>query len=263
VAVEYRWTYNDSGRSSELASDLVQRRVAVIAASTVRQALVAKTATTTIPIVFWAGGDAIQVGLGTNLARPEGNLTGINSMSTELGAKRLGLLHELLPRAERFGLLTSPNVPAFETIIAAAQVAAKTIGRPLDVLNASSNREIDEAFARAVENRVEALMVAPYQLFGARRVQLTTLAVRHLMPAIYSGRAFPEVGGLMSYGASFADQHRQVGIYVGRILKGEKPADLPVLQPTKFEFVINLQTARLLGLDIPPGLLAIADEVIE
>jgi putative tryptophan/tyrosine transport system substrate-binding protein len=263
VAVEYRWADNDAARLPELAADLVRRRVAVIAAANARAALVAKAATATIPIVFYAAADAVETGLVTNLSRPGGNLTGVNSMSVELGAKRLGLLHELLPRALRFGILVDPRVPAFNEIITTAQAAAATIGRPLEVLAAGTNREIDAAFARAVENRVDALMIGPAQLFNGRRVQLTTLAVRYAVPMIFTDRSFAEVGGLMSYSASMTDQHRQLGIYVGRVLKGEKPADLPVMQPTKFEFVINMQTARLLGIEVPPTLLAIADEVIE
>jgi putative ABC transport system substrate-binding protein len=263
VAIEPRYTNNELPRASELAADLVQRRVAVLATTTAGMALRLKAATATIPIVFVAFGDAVQVGLVTNLARPGGNLTGINSMGGELGAKRLGLLHELLPRAQRFGLLVNPATPAFQSDIATAQAAATTMGRPLEVLAANTNREIDAAFARAVELRLDALTVAHNQLFDGRRVQLTTLAARHVMPTIFFDRSFAEVGGLMSYAASTTDLFRQSGVYVGRILKGEKPADLPVMQPTKFEFVINLQTARTLGIEVPPTLLAIADEVIE
>jgi putative tryptophan/tyrosine transport system substrate-binding protein len=263
VAVEYRWSYDDTARMPELAADLVQRRVAVIAGSTARAALAAKAATASIPIVFWAAADAVQLGLVSNLGRPDGNLTGINSMSAELGAKRLGLLGQLVPQALRFGVLAQPNVPASESRIAAAQAAATTMGRPIDVLAASSAREIDAAFAHAVEKKVDALMVIPGQLFDNRRVQLTTLTLRHVVPTIFPERSFTEIGGLMSYGSSRADEYRLVGIYVGRILKGEKLTDLPVLQPTKFEFIINLQTARTLGITVPSGLLAAADEVIE
>jgi putative ABC transport system substrate-binding protein len=263
VTVEYQWSYDDPARAAASTADMVQRRVAVIAASTAGAALRAKAATASIPIVFFASADAVQVGLVTNLARPEGNLTGINSMNVELGAKRLGLLHELLPRALRFGLLVNPTTPGIESNITIAQAAATTMGRPLEVLTASTNREIDAAYALAVEKRVDALTIATAQLFVSRRVQLITLAVRHAVPAIHPFREDAEAGGLMSYGTSLTDAYRQVGIYVGRILKGEKPADLPVMQPTKFEFVINMQTARLLGIDVPPGLLAIADAVIE
>jgi putative tryptophan/tyrosine transport system substrate-binding protein len=263
VAVEYRWTYDNPARGPELAADLVSRRVTVIAASTAAQALRAKAATVTIPIVFVAFADAVQVGLVTSLSRPGGNVTGINAMQAELGAKRLELLHALRPQAHQFGVLVNPRVPAFEADIAFARAAAKTMGLSLEVLTATTNREIDGAFARAVEQQVDALAIARSQLFSDRRIQLTTLAARHALPAIFYERIFPEVGGLMSYASRTTDQYRQAGIYVGRILKGEKPADLPVLQPTKFEFVINLQTARLLGIDVPPNLLALADEVIE
>jgi putative ABC transport system substrate-binding protein len=263
VTVEYRWSNNVPFRQTDLAAEIVQRRVAVIATSTAAAALAAKAATSSIPIVFFAGGDAVQVGLVTNFTRPGGNLTGVNSMTTELGAKRLGLLHELLPRAMLFGVLVNSTVPGAESIIAAAQAATATMGQPLEVLTANTIQAIDVAFSRAVEKRVDALTVSNAQLFSTRRVQLTTHTVRHAIPTIFFDRGFAEVGGLMTYNASTTDQHRQVGIYVGRILKGEKPADLPVLQPTKFEFVINLQTARLLGIDVPPALLAIADEVIE
>jgi putative ABC transport system substrate-binding protein len=263
VAVEYRWTNSVRGRATELAVDLIQRRVSVIAASTAAAALAAKAATSTIPIVFYAGADAVRAGLVTNLSRPDSNLTGVNSMTVEVGAKRLGLLHELLPQAQRLGMLVNLNVPDVEDRITIAQVAAKTMGLPLEVFTASTNREIDAAFADAVEKRIDALTIANAQFFAIRRVQIVTLAVRHAIPAIHAFREDVEAGGLMSYGTSLPDAYRQMGIYVGRLLKGEKPADLPVIQPTRFEFVINLQTAKLLGLTVPPGLLAIADEVIE
>jgi putative ABC transport system substrate-binding protein len=263
AVIEYRWAQNVPGRLPEFAADLVRRRVAVIVALSTGTALAVKAATTTIPIVFISGADAVEAGLVTNLSRPDRNLTGINSMRVELGAKRLGLLLELRPGALRFGVLDNPNVAVFGSNITHAQAWATTIGRPLEVLTASTNREIDAAFARVVEKRVDALMVLPAQLFSSRRVQLTTLAARFAVPAIYGDRSFAEAGGLMSYSASSTDQYRQAGIYVGRVLKGEKPADLPVTQPSKFEFVINLQTARLLGIDVPPTLLATADEVIE
>jgi putative ABC transport system substrate-binding protein len=246
-----------------LAAGIVQRRVAVIATSTGAAALAAKAATASIPIVFFAGGDAVQLGLVSNLASPGGNLTGVNSMTAELGVKRLGLLHELVPQAVRFGVLVNSTVPAAESIITTSQAATATMGRPLEVLTANNIQEIDAAFSRAVEKRVDALMVSNAQLFTSRRVQLTTHTARHAIPTIFFDRSFAEVGGLMSYNASATDQHRQVGIYVGRILKGEKPADLPVMQPTKFEFVINMQTARVLAIDVPPTLRAIATEIIE
>jgi putative tryptophan/tyrosine transport system substrate-binding protein len=263
VAVEYRWALNVRGQMPEFAAEMVRRRVAVIVALSTGTGLALKAATTTIPIVFISGADAVQNGLVSSLSRPDGNLTGINSMNVEIGAKRLGLLHELLPRALRFGVLDDPNVPAYKSNIATAQAWATSIGLAVEFLTASTNREIDEAFARAVDKRVDALMILPALIFLPRRVQLTTLAARHAVPTIFGDRSFAEAGGLMSYSASATDQYLQAGIYVGRILKGEKPADLPVVQPTKFEFVINLQTARALGIEVPPELLAIADEVID
>jgi ABC-type uncharacterized transport system substrate-binding protein len=263
VAFEYRWAHNDPGRLPELAADLVRHRVTVIAALNGSSALAAKAATTTIPIVFFAASDAVEIGLVTNLSRPSGNLTGINAMGVELEAKRLGLLHELLPRARRFGVLADPNVPGFERIVASVQAAAKSIGRPLEVFTASTNLEIDATFARIAEKQIDGLLVATAGLFSSRHVQISTLAARYAIPAISSSRSYVEVGVLMGYAPNGTDQYRQVGIYTGRVLKGEKPADLPVMQPTKFEFVINLQTARTLGIEVPPTLLAIADEVIE
>jgi putative tryptophan/tyrosine transport system substrate-binding protein len=263
VTVEYRWSYNDAGRGREQAADLVNRHVAVIAANVAGAALWAKAATTTIPIVFVAFADAVQVGLVTNLARPGGNVTGINTIVAALEQKRLELLHELVPQALRYGVLVNPTIPAFESDIAMAQSAAKTMGVPLEVLTAATSSEIDGAFARAVQQRVEALAISRSQFFLDRRVQLTTLTVRHALPTIFSSSKFAEVGGLMSYAPNSTDHFRQAGIYVGRILKGDKPADLPVMQPIKFEFVINLQTARTVGLTVPPTMLALADKVIE
>jgi putative ABC transport system substrate-binding protein len=262
VAIEYRWGSN-LRRAPETAADLVNRHVAVIATNATGPALSAKAATTTIPIVFVAFTDAVQAGLVTNLARPGGNVTGINTMTAALEAKRFELLRELVPPASRYGVLVDPNAPAFESDIAMAQAAAKTMGLSLEVLTAGTNREIDDAFARAVQQRVDALVINRSQLFADRRVQLTALTLRHAVPTIFFNRRLTEIGGLMSYSANGPDLFRQAGIYVGRILKGEKPADLPVVQPTKLEFVINLQTARTLGLTVPPSLLAIADEVIE
>jgi putative ABC transport system substrate-binding protein len=263
LEVEYRWAYNDPRRGRELAADLVNRHVAVIAANVASAALWAKAATTTIPIIFVAFADAAQVGLVTSLARPGGNVTGINTMVAALEQKRFELLRELLPQALRYGIIVNPTIPAFELDIDMAQSAAKTMGLSLEVLTAGTNREIDDAFARAVQQRVEALAIARSQFFLARRIQLTTLTVRHALPTIFSSGKFAEVGGLMSYSPNLTDQFRQAGIYVGRVLKGEKPADLPVMQPTKFEFVINLQTASTLGLTVPPTMLALADKVIE
>jgi putative ABC transport system substrate-binding protein len=263
LAIEYRWANDDYNRLPELAADLVRRQVGVIVAEPISPALAAKAATTTIPIVFFAGGDAVEAGLVTSLNRPGGNVTGINSMNTELGPKRLGLLHDLLPKAMRFGLLVHPNVPNIDLAISRMQAAAAVIGRPIEILSSRTPREIDTAFASLVQKRVDALVLTPHLMFSNRRVQLSTLAVRYAVPAIFTERMFTEVGGLMSYSASDVELHRQFGVYVGRILKGEKPSELPVMQPTKFEFIINLQTARTLGIEVPPQLLAITDEVID
>jgi putative ABC transport system substrate-binding protein len=251
-------------RLPELAADLVRRRVAVIVAMVGAQgALAAKAATATIPIVFGMGGDPVKSGLVASFNRPGGNVTGFSSMNAELMPKRLGLLHALVPGAARFGLLVDPNSPGAESIVTDLQAAALSIGRPIEVFNAGTNRDIDTAFASLVQKRADALLVQDSALFANRRVQIVTLAVRHAVPAIYGDRDFSKAGGLMSYGSNLADDRRQIGIYAGRILKGEKPADLPVMRPTKFELIINLQTARTLGIDIPPTLLALADEVIE
>ena len=265
VTIEYRWAHNDNRQLPGLAADLVRRRVAVIVTPIgTASAVVAKAATTTIPIIFSIGVDPVQAGLVAALNRPGGNVTGIVSLSAELGAKRLGLLQELLPGAARFAVLVNPNNPvATETLIKDAQAAAATIGRKIEVVSAGTTRDIDTAFASLVQNRVDALMVGADPMFLDRRVQLATLAARYMLPAIGAGREFADAGILMSYGASNTDRYRHVGIYTGRILKGEKPADLPVAQATKFELVINLQTARALGLDVPATLLARADEVIE
>ena len=266
VAIEYRWAESNYDRLPELAADLVRRRVAVIAAmGGVAAGLAAKAATTTIPIVLRTGFDPVESGLVVSLNRPGGNVTGVSSMSSQLATKQLGLLHELLPTAARFGLLVDPNAPSsfLESVTREVQTAAAAIARDLEILHASTNGEINTAFEKLVQKRVDALLFGANNLFQNRRVQLVTLAIHHKVPAIWFGREFVEAGGLMSYGYSLTDQYRQAGIYVGRILKGDKPADLPVMRPTRFEFVINLQTARLLGLDFPPTLLSIADEVIE
>jgi putative tryptophan/tyrosine transport system substrate-binding protein len=264
LTIEYRFPHDDINRLPELAADLVHDRVAVIAApGGVSAALAAKAATVTIPIVFSTGVDPVQVGLVASLNRPGGNVTGVSSMNFELGAKRLGLLHELLPKAARFGVLVGQVNPSAASMIADVQAAASTIGRSIEVFGASTNRDIDTAFASLVQKRIEALLVAPGPLLDNRRVQLVSLATHYRLPTIYPFRENAEIGGLMSYGTSAEDRDRQVGIYTGRILKGEKPADLPVMRAIKFEFVINMQTARLLSIEVPEKLLAIADKVIE
>jgi putative ABC transport system substrate-binding protein len=219
--------------------------------------------TKTIPIVFNIGIDPVQAGILTSLSRPGGNVTGITTMNTELGAKWLGLFHDLLPGAKHFAALVNPNDATQTPFAGNAKTAALAKGWQIEILEASTDGEIDAAFMSLVEKRAEALLIAPGALFLERRFQLAALALRHAVPTIYAIAAFPEAGGLMSYGSDYVDTFRQVGVYVGRILKGERPSDLPVLQPIKFEFVINLTTAKTLGLTFPPGLLAIADRAIE
>jgi len=265
VTVEYHWLRGQYDRAPSLIADLVRRRVAVIAtagAAVVTQA--AKAATPTIPIVFAVGDDPVRLGLVASLARPGGNATGINFFSNEAVAKRLGLLHDLVPKAVRVAVLVNPaNALAAEAMLRDIPEAARALGLQIQILNASTSREIGAAFATLVRDRADALFLAPDAFFSSRRVQFATLAASHRIPATYSNRTFPEVGGLMSYGTDTLDNYRQVGIYTGRILKGAKPADLPVLQSSKFEFVINLQTAEALGLEVPAQLLASADEAIE
>jgi putative ABC transport system substrate-binding protein len=264
VAIEYRWTYDDNDRVLALIEDLIRRRVAVIATpSFVGAALAAKAATSTIPVVFGGGFDPVKAGLVASLNRPGGNVTGVSFMNVELGAKRLGLLNELLSAAARFAVLVNPKNPNADTNIAEARAAASVIGAQIEALAVSTNRDIDAAYAAIVEKRINAVLVPPEPLLTSRRVQLVTLAAHHAVPAIYSIREFADIGGLMSYGSNFADQFREVGVYTGRILKGEKPAELPISRPTRFEFVINLQTARTIGIEVPTSLLARADEVIE
>jgi putative ABC transport system substrate-binding protein len=265
VAIEYRYAEDRNERLPALAAELVRGGVAVIFASGGAVAVpAAKASTTTIPIVFITGADPVETGMVTSFNRPGGHVTGFSSMSTELTAKRLGLLHALLPTAARIAVLVNPGVPrTAASVTAHAQASASTIGRQIEVFTASTSGEIDAAFASMVQKRADALLIATNAFFSNRQVQLATLAARHALPAIHTTREFVEAGGLMSYGASQADMNRQGGIYVGRILKGEKAADLPVMQPTKFEFVLNLQTARALGIEVPPTLLALADEVIE
>ena len=262
VAIEYRWAENQIDRLLSLAAELVRKQVAVIATMGTA-ASAAKAATTTIPIVSLIGADPAESGLVASLARPGGNLTGINLLTIELAAKRLELLRELVPAANRVAVLVNPSfVP--ETMLRDVEAAARAMGLQAQVFNASTSREINAAFATSfVRERPNALFVAPDPFFVSRRVQLVHLASRHALPAVYTGRDYVVAGGLMSYGSNLADALRQVGVYTGRILKGAKPSDLPVVQASKFELVINAETARMLGLTVPPSLLAIADEVIE
>src|SRR6266480_451379 len=264
VTVEYHWLEGQFDRLMALMADLVRRRVAVIATPAGNYAAqVAKAATTATPIVFGVGDDPVKLGLVNSLARPGGNLTGINFFANELSAKRLALLHELVPKAVRIAVLVNPANPASESTLRDIAEAARAMGLQIQVLKASTRSEIEAAFATLVRDRAEALYVAGDVFLTSRRVQLATLAATDRIPASYPSREAVEVGGLMGYATDRADMFRQVGAYTGQILKGARPADLPVLQSTKFEFVINLQTARALGLEIPPTLLARADEVIE
>jgi putative tryptophan/tyrosine transport system substrate-binding protein len=265
VAVEYHWFSGQYDQLPMLMADLVRRRVAVIATpGGTLAAIAAKTATTTIPIVFGVGEDPVKLGLVSSLARPGGNATGVNIFIWEVAAKRLGLLRELAPRVFRVAVLINPgNVPSAEATLRDLPEAARAVGVQIQILNASTSHEIEAAFATLVRDGADALFVAPDTFFISRRVQFATLAMRYGIPAAYSTREEAEAGGLMSYGTHIPDMWRQIGVYAGQVLKGAKPADLPVVQPTKFEFVINLVTARALGLEIPPTLLARADEVLD
>jgi ABC-type uncharacterized transport system substrate-binding protein len=264
VTVEYHWLAGQYDRLPAILADLARRQVAVIATPGNVPSLAAKTATATIPIVFGVGGDPVKLGLVTNLSRPGGNATGINFFVQELVAKRLRLLHDLVPKAVRIAVLVNPgNAVIAQTTVRDAQDAARTIGLQIRVLNATTVGEINAAFATLARERDDALFVAPDGLFVSRRVQLATLTARERIPAIYSVREPVEAGGLMSYGTDITDMFHQIGVYTGKILKGAKPSDLPVSQSTKFELVINLQTARALGIEVPQGLLSIADELIE
>jgi putative ABC transport system substrate-binding protein len=263
VAIEYRWAQDQYDRLPDLAADLIRRHVLVIAATDTPSAIAAKAATTTLPIVFASGGDPVKEGLVASLNRPSGNLTGVVFMASELGAKQFELLQKLLPGAARFAVLVDPTFPVTEPVLADVRAAASTMKKEIEVLIASTGRDIDAAFTNLAQKPVDALLVGPSLLTNNRRVQLITLAAYHKVPAIYSFRESAEAGGLMSYGANLTDAHRQVGVYTARILKGQKPADLPVVQSAKFEYVINLNTARAFGLNIPPEVLATADEVIE
>jgi len=264
VALEYRWAEDQIDRLPALTADLVQRRATVIFAISPTAALAAKAAIATIPIVFIVNEDPVRLGLVASLARPGGNLTGINILTAEVTATRLDLLRELMPSATRVSVLVNPvNATNTDTTLREMAAAARTTGLQVKVLNASTSREIEAAFATLLHERPDALFVGAEPYFYGRRVQLVVLAASHRLPAIYSQRDFVEAGGLMSYGTNIADAFRQIGVYAGRILKGTKPADLPVVQASKFELVINLPTARVLGLEVPPMLLARADEVIE
>lgn len=264
VSVEYRWAEGQYDRVPALAVDLAQRKVALIAASGGENpALAAKAATTTIPVVFIIGGDPVKVGLVANLARPGGNATGVNIFTAELVEKRLGLLHELVPTASSIAVLVNPNFAPADDNSRQAETAARTLGKSIIVLKATSDDEIKAAFSAMVRARPGALLVAADPFFNSRRQVIVALAASQSIPAIYEWREYAEAGGLLSYGTNLVEAFRLQGVYAGRILKGEKPSDLPVIQLTKFELVINLRTAKAIGITFPPGLLAIADEVIE
>jgi putative ABC transport system substrate-binding protein len=264
LTIEYHWLEGQYDRLPALMADLVRRQVAVIATGSVPAALAAKAAKATIPIVFGVAEDPVRLGLVTNLARPSGNATGINWFVQEVAAKRLRLLHDLVPKAVRFAVLINPaNVSSAESTLREVKAAASSIGLQIQLRSATTIGEIDAAFAALAREPPDALFVAPDAFFSGRRVQFATLTARDMIPAVYSNRRYAEVGGLMSYGTDQTEMFRQVGSYTGRIVKGAKPADLPVMQSTKFEFIINLQTARTLGIEVPSGLLSIADEVIE
>jgi ABC-type uncharacterized transport system substrate-binding protein len=264
VKIEFRWAVGQNDRLPALAADLVARQVAVIAAGGISSALAAKAATTTIPIVFQVGSDPVKAGLVASLNRPGGNITGVSNFVAVLAAKVFELLYEVVPNATVIAALVNPTTPNLaESIAKDMQAAGRALGRQIHILNASTGDEIDAAFATLAQLRADALVIGGDPLFTSRRVHLAMLAARYGVPAIYNAPEFPGAGGLMSYGASLIDAYRQTGVYAGKVLKGAKPADLPVLQPTKFQLVINLRTAKALGLEVPPMLLARADEVIE
>jgi putative ABC transport system substrate-binding protein len=264
MAIEYRWADGQYDRLPALAAELVRRQVSVIAAlGTPAPGLAAKAATAMIPIVFQTGSDPVADGLVASMNRPGGNVTGVSRLNAELDPKRLEVLSEAVPAAAVLALLINPLNPSAESKTKNVLAAGRSLGRQVEILNATTEREIDEAFVTLRQKRAGALLVSSDTVFNTLNAQLAALTLRHAVPAIYSLREFAEAGGLMSYGASLADSFRQAGIYTGRILKGEKPGDLPVMQPTKFELVLNLKTAKALGLTVPPTLLAIADEVIE
>jgi putative tryptophan/tyrosine transport system substrate-binding protein len=264
VVIEYRWAEGEYIRLPELAADLVQRGVAVLAATGGQPAaLAAKAATASIPIVATFSDDPVASGLVASLNRPGGNVTGVSNLATTLEPKRLGLLRDLVPQAATFGVLLNPTFPAAASQLGDMQEAARTLGLQIHVLQASIDREIETAFDSIAQHRIPALAVAADPFFNSRRDKLAALAARHAVPAMYAFREFAAAGGLMSYGIDLDDVYRQIGVYAGRVLKGVNPADLPVLQPTKFEFVINLNTAKALGIKLSDNLLSLADEVIE
>jgi putative ABC transport system substrate-binding protein len=263
ATIEYRWAHGQYERLTALAVELIQRPVAVLAATSTPAALAAKAATTTVPTVFTTAGNPVELGLVASLSRPGGNVTGVTQLNVEIGPKRLELARELNPTATIVGLLVNPTNPIAETLSRDLQAAARTLGLKLHVLNASTEREIDEAFATLVQRRAGALVIAADPFFNGRSGQLGALTLRHALPTIYSYHEFVDAGGLISYGGSIRDSYRWAGIYSGRILKGEKPADLPVQQSTKVELIVNLKTARTLGITVPTALLVRADEVIE
>jgi putative ABC transport system substrate-binding protein len=263
LVIEYRWAGNQADRLPALAADLVRLRVTVIATAGLLPALAAKAATISIPIVFIVGADPVQLGLVASLNRPGGNLTGFNSFHGELGAKGLALLHELVPSTRTIGFLENPNNPTFELATRDVLAAAPVIGLKVQILTAGTDREIDAAFVNLVQARTGALLVGTDALFNNRIEKIVALAAHHAIPTMYWSREFVAAGGLISYGTSLTEHYRQVGLYTGRILKGEKPTDLPVQQETKIELIINLKTAKILGLEVPDKLLATADEVIE
>ena len=262
-AIEYRSAEGQVGRLPALAAELVRRQPAVIFAGSTPSVLATKAATTTTPIVFVSAGDPVQLGVVASFNRPGGNATGVNLFTTALELKKLELLHEFVPKAAMIGILLNPSYVLAETQSNDLRAAAGALGRQIHVVSADNENDIDAAFVTLAERRIGSLLVTSIPIFTRRRDHLVALAARHAIPAIYGQREFVAAGGLMSYGTNLADAYRQVGVYTGRILKGEKPADLPVLQPTKFELLINLKTAKALGLDVPPTLLARADEVIE